>query len=268
MKYMIVIDLDDTILDDKKQISSKNKEVISNLQAKGHIIVIATGRAFHGAIDSYNDLGLNTLMITDNGALISNPKDNSFNSVRKTISKDELKHLLDNTFNTFATGSINKDSVVYGYNYHEGFDLSFNGIKPKNVVEASYYSLSFEPMNIDVAVFSNKQTEFEKYFIDHKTLGARYWGGDNHYGYYDIHSKAVSKASAILDIVKHYNIPIDNLITIGDGVNDIEMLSLSKGGTAMKNAAPGVKAHASQVTDFDHNNSGVGFYLEKLFKLK
>lgn len=267
MQKMIIIDLDDTLLNDNKEITNKNKEVIQKLKELGHIIVIATGRAFHGAIDYYNELGLNTLMISDNGALVSNPSDESFKIIRKTISNNDLIPLLNNTIETIATGSINQDSIVYGYNYHEIFDLSFNGIKPKKVIEIDYLKLDFEPMNIDVAVYKDKSNKFEAFFTNHKTLAARYWGGDNTYGYYDIHLKAVSKASAILNVMSYYNISIDNLITFGDGVNDTEMLALSPNGNAMKNAKASVKAYANFITEFDHNNSGVGLQLEKLFKL-
>lgn len=267
MKKMIVIDLDDTLLNDEKLISSKNNLVIKQLVKLGHIVVIATGRAFHGAIDYYFELGLNTLMISDNGALISNPIDTDFINQRKTISNDVLIPLLDNTIDKIATGTINQDSVIYSYNYHEGFDLSFNGKKPKEVIESNYFKLNFEPMNIDIAVFRDKCQDFEKYFINHQTLSARYWGGDSNYGYYDIHLKAVSKATAILDIMKHYNISLENLYAFGDGVNDTEMLALNNNGHAMKNAKDFVKTHASFVTDYDHNNSGVGYQLEKLFKL-
>ncbi|HHW79896.1 MAG TPA: Cof-type HAD-IIB family hydrolase [Acholeplasmataceae bacterium] len=267
MKYMIVIDLDDTLLNNKKTITKENIEIIKKLKDLGHYILLATGRAFHGAIDFYNELNLNTLLITDNGALISNPSNNNFNNIIKKIPKNIFTDMLDNTLDTIASASINKDSNVYSHNYSKELDYSFNGAYPKEVFEIDYYKLPFDPMNLAVAVYANKKEKFEAYFKNNQTIDARHWGSDTKYSYYDIHLRSVSKASAIVYALNYYNVDINNLITFGDGVNDTEMLALTKHGTAMLNAKDTVKEHANNITKYDYNNSGVGKHLKDFFDL-
>ena len=43
-RHLIALDLDGTLLTDKKEISPKTKQVVLKAMAEGHIVVIATGR--------------------------------------------------------------------------------------------------------------------------------------------------------------------------------------------------------------------------------
>lgn len=267
MKRLIIVDLDETLLTTDKRITEENKQVIKTLRDKGHIVVIATGRAYHGAITYYNELELDTLLITDNGALISNDKDPNFKKQRTTIPNEIFIEMFKKLKHTVATGAINKDSISYGFNYNAHFDNSFNGIPPKKSVEADYLNLGFEPMNLDVAVFRDHQDYFESYFKNHPVLDARYWSGDKDYGYYDIHLRSVNKALAAKFAMDYYNIKSEHTFTFGDGVNDTELLSLTENGTAMLNANDTVKKYASKVTKHDNNNSGVGKALIEYFNL-
>ena len=267
MKHLIVIDLDDTLLTTDKKITDLNKTVIDKLKELGHIIVLATGRAFHGTIPYYEELDLNTIVITDNGAFISNPSDENFKDLRTTIPSETFTKMFDTLKHTIATGVINQNSISYGYNYNAGFDNSFNGIPPQKAIEADFYNLGFEPMNLDVAVYRDHQEKFESYFKNHPTLDARFWSADEDYGYYDIHLKSVNKAEAVKTAMKFYNLNKDQVITFGDGVNDTELLALTPNGTAMKNASSITKKYANNITEFDNNDSGVGRHLIKFFNL-
>ena len=44
--YLICLDLDGTLLNDNKEISSYTKQVLTELQQRGHHIMIATGRPY------------------------------------------------------------------------------------------------------------------------------------------------------------------------------------------------------------------------------
>jgi len=68
-------------------------------------------------------------------------------------------------------------------------------------------------------------------------------------------------------VASHYNIPMRNTISFGDGLNDIDMLSEAAIGVAMKNASNEVKGYANDVTDYTNNEGGVGKYLAKYFNI-
>ena len=74
MKYrMIAIDLDDSLLNDDIMISEKNKRALRYAVEQGVIVTIATGRMFRSTIPFIKQLGIDSPVITYQGALVINP---------------------------------------------------------------------------------------------------------------------------------------------------------------------------------------------------
>lgn len=55
------------------------------------------------------------------------------------------------------------------------------------------------------------------------------------------------KGTGVREVLKHYNIPLEQAIAFGDGTNDIEMLKAVGTGIAMGNATDNVKAVADDI---------------------
>src|SRR5277367_1509155 len=73
-KHLIIVDLDGTILNkDFATLNPENKETLQKLKAQGHCICIATGRNYLSALPFYQEIGLDTFLITYNGSYISHP---------------------------------------------------------------------------------------------------------------------------------------------------------------------------------------------------
>lgn len=72
-RHLIALDLDGTLLTDDKEISPYTKNIIQQAIAKGHIVIIATGRPHRASIAYYHELALSTPMVNFNGALIHHP---------------------------------------------------------------------------------------------------------------------------------------------------------------------------------------------------
>jgi hydroxymethylpyrimidine pyrophosphatase-like HAD family hydrolase len=67
-------------------------------------------------------------------------------------------------------------------------------------------------------------------------------------------SPGVSKGKALEKLVAHLQVPLGEVIAIGDGTNDISLLTVAGVAIAMGNAADEVKAIADYVTlDVDHS---------------
>lgn len=82
---------------------------------------------------------------------------------------------------------------------------------------------------------------------------AFYLSNDN---YLEVTAKHVSKEHALLKVAKYYDIPLEQVITIGDNFNDSPMLALASLGVVMGNAPEGVKKSANLVTA-SNNQHGV-----------
>lgn len=85
--------------------------------------------------------------------------------------------------------------------------------------------------------------------------------------YHDIMREGVTKASAIEKLAEHLEIQKEEIIAIGDGGNDIEMLQTAGLRIAMKNATEKLKEIADIVTLQDNNEGGVGYILNDLYQL-
>ena len=67
---VLVADMDDTLLDDKKRISKRNKDAIREFQNSGGIFTVATGRSIAGFSPYQNDLKIKIPVILYNGGCI------------------------------------------------------------------------------------------------------------------------------------------------------------------------------------------------------
>ena len=82
------------------------------------------------------------------------------------------------------------------------------------------------------------------------------------YYYTEVSSQNVDKWSAILKLIEKLDIQPEEVIAIGDNVNDQTMLENAGLGIAMGNSAPYIKEMADEVT-LDNNSNGVAVSIEK-----
>src|SRR5690625_4825704 len=77
-RHLIALDLDGTLLTNKKDVSTFTRNVLQQARRLGHIVVIATGRSHLMSNYYYDLLDLNTPMINYNGSYIHHPKDQAW----------------------------------------------------------------------------------------------------------------------------------------------------------------------------------------------
>ena len=77
------------------------------------------------------------------------------------------------------------------------------------------------------------------------TQTAFYLSKDN---YLEVTAKHVSKEHALIEVAKYYDLPLEQVMTIGDNFNDSPMLALAGLGIAMGNAPEEDKETANLVT--------------------
>ena len=80
--------------------------------------------------------------------------------------------------------------------------------------------------------------------------------------YIEIVKKGIKKSEAIKVVMEKYDIKQNEVMAIGDGENDVEMLSFAGLGIAMENAMDDVKEFANDVTT-SNNHDGVANAIEK-----
>ena len=127
-KHLIKLDIDGTSTEaDFTTLNEKLNKVLQKLKAQGHKICFTTGRNYLSALPFYNKVGLDTYLVTYNGAYINNPsdKDNKeivvFHTIKNNIIRDILNEpvikeniknvLIDHVAGLKAEGGINLKTI-------------------------------------------------------------------------------------------------------------------------------------------------------------
>lgn len=262
--YLIAIDLDDTLVYEFDKYDKVSFELLKTL-SKTNYVVIATGRPYRSSKYYYDLLELNTPIINYNGALVHHPFDKRFECSKITIDKNVVIELLEDNkdiiHNIFCEVAddiflLKQTKEVLPFLHQEGGTLTIGHFRD---------TLMENPNG--AIVMTNKGTEhiLENYIKTkyRGTLNIRYWNVQN-VAVAEIYSPLTSKGNALKLVSNYYNIPQSKIIAIGDGHNDIEMISYANYGVAMANAHPELLEVAKYKTDTIHNN-GVYKFLYDFF---
>lgn len=269
-KFLIGIDLDGTLLNKKSKLSFSTISYLKKISKQGHIIVLCTGRPLRAMLPYYKILKLNTPVICYNGGRVFNPNDRNFPSITHSFSKEDIKDII----NTIGLDKIDNimcevDDKAWVYTHDE---------KIEEILWHNNISLIYGDLNntlnenpITFLIFSTNK-ECKKILSKHikenyPNLKYRFWNGylEN---FSEIFDKHISKYNALKKVAQYYDIPLKNIITFGDGENDIDMISKANYGFAMINAADNIKKKAKYITTKDNDNDGVIFELKKILKRK
>jgi HAD superfamily hydrolase (TIGR01484 family) len=77
-------------------------------------------------------------------------------------------------------------------------------------------------------------------------------------------NKGMTKVKAIELVLNKLTIDKENVVAIGDGENDIDMIKFAKYGIAMSNSTEIVKENADIVTRYSNNEDGVYYAIKEL----
>ncbi len=269
-KHLIALDLDGTLLYDWSTLDQNTKDFLLEFKQLGHPLVIATGRPFRSAIKFYRELKLNTPIINYNGGLISWPGNEDFKGVDIKLEKDAVIDIfkaneahIENAFCEI------KDDIYLMKESEDIVDLLhfFNNAR---LFVGDFKKTLPGPVNGFIIVGKkDKGHHIENYVKRHypNKIMARNWG-DDHQFIIELYSPQNNKGMALDYVAKHYDIPRENVIAFGDGLNDLEMIQYAGIGVAVKNACPELKELADVVSPHSNQQQAIKKFLKKYFKDK
>ena len=94
-KHLIVLDLDGTLLTDKKTISPMTKQTLQKAREAGHEVMIATGRPYRASAPYYGELQLTTPIVNFNGAYTHHPLNSSWKAVHSPLDLSVVHDVVD-----------------------------------------------------------------------------------------------------------------------------------------------------------------------------
>lgn len=268
-RHLIALDLDGTLLNSNSEISNETKKIINEVVKQGHLVCIATGRPYHSSIQYYEELNLESPIITDNGGNIRIPNNQFFEPIVDGIPTQIAHDLFTFSKEHIVSAFYSYGDYVYTYKYLDRLHKIFMGSEKAKLVHAEFTDLAHTPTGMIYLIDLKFKNEFENYLknVLFDTCQFRLWGADSKHAIYEIYKTGTSKLSAIKWVAQKNNIPMENTIAFGDGINDIEMISGVNLGVAMPNGLIEVKNIAKVIAALDNDQNGVADFLKKYFNL-
>ncbi len=286
MYKLIAIDLDGTLLNSYGQISEKNKKTIEKAQKQNIEIVLSSGRSTNSVKNLANEIGGNHFVICGNGSLIYDLQKEEIiydkfiekkkalqiieicekNSIYYNVYTENMviaKNLSNNVLFYHQENAnkpenkktkINLVDDIYSYvkDLKNENILKFTISDTSNIIFNSIIKKLREIKNIDVLDVAHMSRKLIKSGTEEVLL---------EYFYTEITSKNVDKWNAINWLIKELDIKQEEVMAIGDNINDKLMIENAGIGIAMGNSAPYIKNMADRVVE-DNNNDGVATAIE------
>lgn len=256
MIKMIGIDLDDTLLRDDCSISLYTQEILRAAMNKGVRIVVATGRMFQAARPLGKVLGLGDVpMVCYTGSVTGLCE--SGNIVRSvSISKEKAKEILEVVKENGWEAQVYVDDELYVEKYTDNVEDYEVHCKVKaHVIGEELYNPQKDPTKILICEHDEEKMAKveeimrEKFSHDVNQVKSKPY-------FFEMNHKDCSKANALLALCKEYGFETEELMTFGNGDNDVSMLSMTPWSFAVENATENAKKAASHLTA-SNNDDGV-----------
>lgn len=268
MIKLIAIDMDGTLLSEKKHVDSPQKKAVHKAIEVGVKVVLCTGRPLYGVLPPYRELELekynfNEYVILNNGCSVHKTTDWELLAFEE-ITKEDIAYLneLRKGYDVDLTVSNDDDYFVIGesaneYTKEDG-GLVYVKVQPISIEEATSGKYTFFK-----SMFLGNENEIARFVKDRgELINSRCSGVLSQKHIYETLPKGANKGVALKKLAKKLNISREEVMAIGDGNNDIEMLEFAGVGVAMGNGTKMAKEAANYITDTNENN-GVAKAIEK-----
>ena len=288
MYKLIAIDLDGTMLNSYGIVTENTKKAIKRTIQKGIDVIIASGRPIDSIKTIANEIGSKNYFIAGNGALIYDiQKDENIyeNYLNKEKVLEIIKMCEENSilYNVYTDKTILAKVLKYNvlYYYKENLKKSEDKQTHINIVENMYDYISKmnEEKFLKITICDENKSVFQSIIkklneienievldVSHMSRKVIQQGTEEipiEYYYTEISSKNVDKWYAIEYLISKLNIKREEVIAIGDNINDKKMIEKAGLGIAMGQSSPLIKEIADDITS-SNEEDGVAKALDKI----
>lgn len=244
---LVALDLDGTLLTPDLQIAPRTREAIMAARANGVRFVIVTGRMYQSAAPYAKQLELDGLpMVTYNGALVQEyPPGRVIHHEPVPLETSRALSAFCEARGYHLHAYVNDELYVPNMNPETLKYLAVAQVKAHPV--GSIFLWQQEPSTKLLIVADPKRIpQIAAEVVD--LLGPTITALSSIPGFLEIFSSKVSKGSALRAVAVALGVDREQVMAVGDGMNDISMLSWAGTGVAMALAPEAVKKAADYVT--------------------
>ena len=270
MIKLIASDMDGTLLNDKMEVSDENAQAIREAQAAGIEFMVATGRGVTEAKPLLAAQNLKPAFITLNGAMV-------FDEAGKTLQKDNIYFEVVTNKGVFSDSRVeriqNVADLLVDLNpdttYKLAVALAAARLELMNINYVDNYQELLDDPTIQIMkfiAFTGERHDIlkapAKTFEATGKLSVTSSSANN----IEVNNIKAQKGYAVEAYAKQRGITMDEVMTIGDNLNDASMIKMAKYGVAMGNAIPEITALAWDTTKTNSEN-GVAAAIRKAIRV-
>lgn len=264
MYKLIAIDMDGTLLTSDKKISERTKKAIKEARKKGVYVVLASGRPIDGLLKYLEELDLlsdDDYVLSYNGCLVQKSKSREV-ICDVTIKGEDLSYL----YNLSREIGVN----IHAFSKERGLITPKNSKYTQYEADQNFITLTeVSHDNIDnnediIKIMMIDEPEILEAGIKKlpKELSDKYSMARSAPFFLEFFNKNADKGVGVKLLAEHLNIKREEVITMGDAMNDYPMIKYAGLGVVMKNGSDELKEIADYITD-TNDNDGVAKVIEK-----
>lgn len=290
MYKLVAIDLDGTMLNSYGIVTENTKKAIQEVIKQGNEVIIASGRPIDSIKAIAKEIGSNHYFIAGNGALIYDIKKDEV-IYEKYMTKQKVLEIIkiceENSisYNVYTDKTILATSLKYNvlYYYKENLKKEESKKTNLNIVKDMYEYVrdGKEEKFLKITICDDNKTIFHSIIkkikkisgieildVSHMSRKVIRQGTEEipiEYYYTEISLANVDKWNAIEYLIKQLEIRPEEVMTMGDNINDKKMIEKAGLGIAMKGSTPVVTSIAKEIAE-SNNEEGVAKILQKYYE--
>ncbi len=287
MYKLVAVDLDGTMLNPYGMVTENTKKVIGETIQKGTEVIIASGRPIDSIKTIAKEIGSEKYFIAGNGALIYDiQKDeiiyDKFLPKQKVLEIIKICEENSISYNVYTDQTILATALKYNVLYYQKENLKKEESKQTKISIINdmyeYVKNKKEEKFLKMTICDENQTVFQSIIrklrkiegievldVSHMSRKTIKQGTEEitvEYYYTEITVQNVDKWEALEYLIEKLNIPKEEVIAIGDNVNDKKMIQHAGLGIVMEGSTPEVAEIADYITA-SNKEEGVAKALEK-----
>lgn len=251
---VILLDLDGTLLNSTKTVSTANYAALERAAEMGVHIVPATGRFYDAMPEMVRNLPFVRYVVTVNGAEIYDAKE------KKVLHKEELEpEEAVAVYEYLSSLPVICDSYVEGWGYMDRSCYErIDEFTTEPYVVKMLKELRTPVDDMKAFLAQHKVQKVMAFFNDMdrralelervKALFPNAAVSSSISNNLEVNAKKATKGGALLNLCQVLGVDVKDTMAFGDGSNDLTMIQNAGIGVAMGNAYPGLKEAADYVT--------------------
>lgn len=262
---LVIADVDGTLVNDHRELSSYTKSVIERLHEQGILFGVASGRDYLQLLEDNEYWGFDfpfDVTMGMNGGQVYIAESRKLYEYNK-LSEETVKSIVE------MMDPLDLNPFVYGPDHTmicRRIDSATEASGERNSMQLHVVKDMSEFWEKPIPKIMYRTTESQmpavyQWALDHPS--DKYQAFKTQTTMLEFQDPHINKGTGLQHAVELLGIDLENVVAFGDMSNDNPMLELAGIEVCLKNGAQDTKACADYITDFTNNEDGLAKFVEK-----